>query len=232
MPDLLLSYMNKRLLEGQQLEDRSHPGPVITISRECGCGARNIAKELSAQLNKKTRLLQKKQDWHWIDKEILKQSAEKLNLDPSLVNHVLTDKERGTLDEIISAMSNRYFKTDKKIQKTTLEVIRSFALEGNVIIIGRGGAVACRDIPRSLHIRLEAPEEWRVDSIMRLRPFTQVEAVKYIHEQDEIRNRFLDKLHCGKSCNLLYDFIINRSKFSESEIVQTILHLCEMRGIE
>jgi len=230
MPDLLLSYMNKRLLE-QQIEVKSNPGPVITISRECGCGARNIAKELSVLLNLKAIPSQKRKDWHWIDKEILKQSAEKLNLNPSLVNHVLTDKERGTMDEILSAMSNRYFKTDKKIQKTTFDVIRSLAIEGNVIIIGRGGVVACRDIPRSLNIRLEAPEEWRIDSMMRLRPFTRNEAIKYIHEQDELRNRFLDKVLNGKSGNLLYDVIINRSKFNESDIVHTILHLAEVKGI-
>jgi len=230
MPDLLLSYMNKRLLEQQKFE-KAEPGPVITISRECGCGARNIAKELSERLNQKSGPSATKLDWHWIDKEILQQSAEKLNLNPTFVNRVLSDKERGTMDEILSAMSNRYFKTDQKIRKTTFDVIRSFAIEGNVIIIGRGGVVASRDIHRSLHIRLEAPEDWRVESIMRLRPITRTAAQKYIHEQDELRNRFIEKVLCGKSCNLLYDVIINRSKFSDTDVVKTILLLAEAKGI-
>jgi cytidylate kinase len=230
MPDLLLNYMNKRLLE-QQLLKKDDPGPVITISRECGCGARNIAQELASRLNKKSRPEGKKVDWHWIDKEILHQSAEKLNLNPSLVNRVLTDKERGSMDEILSAMSNRYFKTDQKIRKTTFDVIRSFVIEGNVIIIGRGGEIASQDIRRSLHIRLEAPEEWRIESIIQLRQITRNEAIKYIHGQDELRNNFLDKVLYGKSSNLLYDIIINRSKFNEADIVDTILHLAEAKGI-
>jgi cytidylate kinase len=230
MPDLLLNYMNKRLLE-QQLVEKTEPGPVITISRECGCGARNIAKQLSEQLNQKSGTSAHKAEWHWIDKEILQQSAEKLNLNPSLVNRVLTDKERGTMDEILSAMSNRYFKTDKKIQQTTLDVMRSFATEGNVIIIGRGGVVACREIKHSLHIRLEAPEDWRIESILHLRTITRADATRYIHEQDELRNRYIEKVLSGKSSNLLYDVIFNCSKFSGSDIVQAILHLAEAKGI-
>ncbi|HEX7411424.1 MAG TPA: cytidylate kinase-like family protein [Bacteroidales bacterium] len=230
MANLLLNYMNQRLAE-RSLARESDPGPVITISRECGCGARNIAKELVLHLSRKAILTGSKTEWRWIDKEILEQSASKLNLEPSLVKRVLTDKERGTMDEILSALSSRSFKTDKKIRNTTFDVIRAFALAGHVIIIGRGGVVASRDIRRSLHVRFEAPEEWRIEAMMRLRPYTHLEAKLYIREQNEMRNRFRDKVLCDKSCNLLYDIIINRSRFSEPEIIQLIMQMAEAKGI-
>jgi len=230
MSDLLLNYMNRRLAE-KPLSEEFNPGPVITISRECGCGARNIAKELALQLSKKTITGGVKIEWRWIDKEILEQSATKLNLEPSLVKRVFADKERGTIDEILSALSSRSFKTDKKIRNTTIDVIRAFAIEGHVIIIGRGGVAASRDIRRSLHVRFEAPEEWRIEAMMHLRPFTHPGAKLYIREQDELRNRFRDKVLCDKSCNLLYDIIINRSRFSEPEIVRLIMEMAEAKGI-
>jgi cytidylate kinase len=230
MPDLLLNYMNRRLAEKSQAE-AFDPGPVITISRECGCGARNIAKELAVQLNQKASTASSGTEWRWVDKEILEQSAHKLNLEPSLVKRVFTDKERGTMDEILSALSSRNHKSDKMIRNTTFDVIRAFALEGHVIIIGRGGVLASRDISRSLHVRLEAPEEWRIEAMMRLRPFSYPEAKKYIHEQDELRNQFRDKVLWDKSSNLLYDIIINRSRFSEAEIAQLMVQLARDKGI-
>lgn len=230
MSDLLLNYMNRRLTDKLPALE-TDPGPVITISRECGCGARNIAIELALQLSQKSRSAAGKPEWRWIDKEILEQSANKLNLDPSLIKRVFTDRERGTMDEILSALSSRSFKTDKKIRNTTLDVIRSFALEGNVIIIGRGGVAASRDIRRSLHVRFEAPEEWRIEAMMRLRPYTRLEAKQYIREQDELRNRFLDKVLSEISGNLLYDVVFNRSRFSEAEIVQFILKMAEAKEI-
>ncbi len=231
MKNLLLNYMNQRLAE-KPPEGRADPGPVITISRECGCGARSIAKELALQLNQKCSTPGSKVEWRWIDKEILERAANQMNLGTSIVNRVMSDKERGTIDEILSAMSSRSFKTDKKILHTTFNVIRSIAVDGHVIIIGRGGVVSSRDIPRSLHVRFEAPEEWRIEAMMRIRPFTLTEAKKYIREQDESRKRFHDKVLCGEtSCNLLYDAIINRSRFSEAEIVKLMIQMAEIKGI-
>ena len=230
MSNLLLNYMNQRLAK-KPLAEEPDPGPVITISRECGCGARNIAKELALQISRKASTPGSKVEWRWIDKEILEQSASKLNLEPSLVKRVFTDKERGTMDEILSALSSRSFKTDKRIRNTTLDVIRAFAIEGRVIIIGNGGVAASRDIRLSLHVRFEAPEEWRIQAMMRLRPYTYLEAKQYIREQDDLRTRFSDKVICVKSCNLLYDIIINRSRFSEPEIVQILMQMAEAKGI-
>jgi len=80
-------------------------------------------------------------------------------------------------------------------------------------------------------VRLEAPEEWRIQSKMRLRPYTPDEEKKYIHEQDELRSLFRDKVLCDKSCNLLYDVILNRSSFSETETLQILMQMAEVKGV-
>ena len=66
---------------------------------------------------------------------------------------------------------------------------------------------------------------------MQLRAYKHDEAKKYIHEQDELRNLFRDKVLCDKSCNLLYDVILNRSSFSETEILQILMQMAEVKGV-
>ena len=43
--------------------------------------------------------------------------------------------------------------------------IRNIAKTGYVIIVGRGGVAFANDNPASLHIKLTAPVEWRVERI-------------------------------------------------------------------
>ena len=61
------------------------PGPVLTISREVGCPAKNIAAGLSEKLNTVKKVHAKDHPWRWIDKEIMMESAKELQVDSSQI---------------------------------------------------------------------------------------------------------------------------------------------------
>jgi cytidylate kinase len=233
MENLLNDYMNKRFRnEHISLESLPGSGPVITISRQVGCGASKLAHEICLQLNASVHLKGKPGPWHFMNHEILEKSAEKLNLAPNKLDRVVTDKERGIMDQIVEALSSHSHKSDQKIMKTMQEVLRQFAEQGNVVIVGRGGAVVSQHITRSLHSRLEAPIEWRRDMVMKKLEFSREYAMEYIHKIDEGREMYIQKMLQGSHGHSIYDVVLNPSRFSEKQMIDIIIHLATVKGIQ
>jgi len=232
MENRLFEYMNKRI-GGDFIPTRSitEPGPVITISRQTGCGARGIAWAICEELNKRKPLVKTESNWRFISREILQESAEQLNLDPAVLKNVIDDKNRGMMDEIVSALSTHSHKSDQKILKTVHDVIRQFGNNGNVIIIGRGGASICHDIRRSLHIRLVAPVEWRIAEIARRLDFSKAYATEYVKKRDIERELLVTRLFGGKPDSSAYDVELNRSSFTENELADSIIQLALIKGL-
>ena len=129
MNDTLMVYLNKRLHQSDLKYSgrNSEPGPVICISREVGCGAVNLAGLLAAELDK--RGIFKK--WRVLSKEILQESARELDMDPNKLNSYLKEGERGVFDDILTAFNEKRFKSDRKINKTLIDLISSFANDGH-----------------------------------------------------------------------------------------------------
>jgi cytidylate kinase len=232
MEDRLFDYMNRRI-GGDFIPSRTfkEPGPVITISRQTGCGARGIAWAICDELNKSKPAIKTEGNWRYINREILQESAEQLNLDPSALKSLIDDKTRGIMDEIVGALSTHSHKSDQKILKTVQYVIRQFAVNGNVIIIGRGGANICNDIKLALHIKLVAPEDWRISEIARRLDFSRAYATEYVRKRDVERDLLVTKLFGKKPDSSMYDIAINRSRFTEKELANAIIQLAFIRGL-
>jgi len=233
MENSLFEYMNRRISgETISVSTKKEAGPVITISRQTGCGARGIAWLMCDELNKrKNTPVKTNGKWRYISREILQESAEQLNLDPSALKNVIDDKNRGIMDQIVGALSTHSHKSDQKILKTVQDVIRQFGNKGNVIIIGRGGARVCQDIRNSLHIRLIAPEDWRIAEIARRLDFSKTYATEYVRKRDEERELLVTKLYGKKPDSSAYDIEINRGRFTEKEIADAIIQLALIKGI-
>lgn len=243
MENRLFEYMNRRI-GGDFIPSGSlkEPGPVITISRQTGCGARGIAWEICQELNKNkpvnkndgnVQSVKTGEDgtWKFISREILQESAQQLNLDPAALKSVIDDKDRGMMDQIVSALATHSHKSDQKIMKTVQDVIRQFAINGKVIIIGRGGASICHDINHSLHIRLVAPEDWRISEIARRLDFSKAYATEYVKKRDVERELLVTKLLGRKPDSSAYDVQLNCSRFTVKELADAIVQLAIVRGL-
>lgn len=229
MPIDITRYAIERLREREAR--KKEPGPVITISREFGCPSKLLSELLVKELKNRdpSRNAQK---WHWVSKEILKDAAAKLGLTPKEIKYVFEYKERSVFDEILVAQSRRYYHSDKKIRKTIGEVIRALGWDGHVVIVGRAGAALTREIPKSLHIRLMAPRQWRLDKIAETKKISIEEAEKLIQQMDERRRKFMNYyLSSGQDLAHIFDLILNCSTLSLQEMAEVIYHMGKIKKV-
>lgn len=226
---ILEKYINE-ILEDKPVHI-SDPGPFISISRDFGCLAEPIAKKLAMELSRLTDKEGKTHEWTWINKEILNESSRVLGLKPSQIKYVFISGKKSMMEEVVGALSARYYKSDKKIRNTILEVMKKIASGGYVVIVGRGGVAFGLDVPLSLHIKLQAPLQWRIDRISENYNKSYDEALRHIHEVDKERKFLIDSFFGYETDLTIYDMVINRMVIPEDTIVQTILHLAVSKGL-
>ena len=223
----LSKYMTQRYIES--LAKQEFEGPVITIAREFGCPAKKVASRLVLRLNQIKDSRAKPLPWRWINKEILYESAKKLNLDPTDIQYVFKYEKKTFFDELLSSQSRKYYKSDRKIRNTIANVIRNIASEGNVIIIGRGGVAITREMERSLHIMLEAPLNWKAMRTAQKYCMTEKMAAKYVAEIDRKRKEFRDYFHGKGTDYTRFDARFNCMTLSIDNIADSIVGLLQSR---
>lgn len=225
--NLLLKYMNERTRH--TAKQAIIPGPVITISRECGCSGRLFAEKLTEQINNKINNPDK--NWKWVSKEVLNLASEELKIHPDQMNKLLKAEEKNFLDEIVSSFTDKYYVHDSKVKKVIEEVIRSLAVKGKAVLLGRGSEVLSHDIPLSLHVRLFAPLDWRANIMSERMKISQSDAKKFILKVDEQRLKFKDAYIDKKQNLVLYDIEFNCAKFSLEEMIGMTLRAAEIRTL-
>jgi cytidylate kinase len=222
--------MSDRLQD--ETDEYEEAGPVITISRLYGCPAKIIAKNVSDELNMKAKVKGYNDlNWSYVTKEIMSESAKELEMDPSKIKYVFDYKKKGLVDEIVAAHSSKYYKSDRAIRKTIARVIRNMAREGHVIIVGRGGVAITRDIPRSLHINLEAPLDWRIVRIAEKYDKSFEEAEKIIVDVDRKRKQFREYFEGKNTDYTQFDITFNCMTLSTDEITSIIIRAIEERNL-
>jgi cytidylate kinase len=231
MKNILTDYMRTRMERKSVHPDIEHFGPVVTISREYGCPAKIVAQDLSIKLNNLLFRANKKQQWRWISKEILEESAKELKINRHVVKDVVNAGDRGVMDDLIWSLSNKFYPGDDKVKKTLAEVILEFAKQGRVIIVGRGGVSLTRNIKDSLHIRLVAPYEWRVQIVSERYHLPLRQAQKKAKEIDAKRDHLREFFEGKKPDNSIFDIVFNYKTMSEKEILEAILKVMELRNL-
>jgi len=233
MSNILLSYMKNRFKDESNISSKKHSmvGPVVTISRDYGCPAKRLAETLSSFLNQIELQNYSKYRWQWISKEILDNSAKELNLKPNMVREVANKDEDGLVEDIVKSLSHKGYPGDIKIKKTIGQVIRSFAEQGHVIIVGRGGVSITRHIKNSLHIRIQAPLEWRINDVSKKQMISLSEARKKIQHIDAQRTLIREYFEGTKVDNNSFDIIFNYMTLDEEDIIAGIIRLMESKDL-
>jgi cytidylate kinase len=234
MKQNILSNYSEVFRQQQQKGDISQ-GPVITISRECGCSAKRIATKLSKILTGYSYLSETKTEveWRWISKEIIEEASQELEMDSNHVKNVFLSEKKVTLGEVTNAFSTEkvYDADDQKVIETVGTVIRSFAVAGHHIIVGRAGEILSHGIRDRLAIRLEAPLDWRVNRIMQISSLSHSDARDYVIEIDRQRDLFVEHIAGRKVNNSDFDLIFNYSTMLDDHIVDAIVCVLKNRHI-
>jgi cytidylate kinase len=229
MGNTLMTYLNKRVHQANQqgFSDKS-PGPVITISREVGCSGLELAHAIKERLSHS-----KHQDnWKVLSKEIFQISAHELDLEPEKVAKIFKHVDRNVFDDILYSFREKSSISEKKVRNTVIDVIRSLAEDGHCIIVGRAGNVITSDIKNSLHIRLVAPSEFRIRSIMEKNRLGYEEAIRFISQEEKDRLAYRNALKEKQTePTEIFDITFNRAEFSTESIVDFVLYVMEKRGM-
>ena len=229
MDNSLMLYLNKRLHKHdlKYVAAEITPGPVICISREVGCGGVNVARLLASELDKQS--LGKK--WKVLSKEILQESARELNMDPNKLRSYMKEGDRSLFDDILSAFNEKRYKSDRKISKTLIDLISSFANDGYCIIVGRAGHIITRDIEKSLLVKLTAPLDWRIKQIMEKNNLTLRGAVEFIEKTEKERENFRKHIAGDTLKGDEFDLTINLARMNMNEAISLIQSAAQVRGL-
>ncbi len=213
----LITYFNKKFAKIYPQESTHEAAPFITISRETGCGANVVGQMLLEKLRENDS------QWILVNKEIVDQAAGSLKVDKNRVNEIISAEERTIANEILDALSTRYYKNDKTVLKAISEVVKHDAKSGKVIIVGRGGVAVTRGLPLGFHIKFIAPLDWRINAIASRRGVSIDQASAFVNETDRKRAKLLEQLSGKKASEILFDLTINSATFTPSQSVSLIL---------
>jgi cytidylate kinase len=186
---------------------------IITIARQTGSLANEIAAEVAERLN-----------YTLVDQAKLQEAAEaygmlKSELEgvherrPTLVTRYLTMRHRAYLDMIQT-------------------IIYQYAREDDVVIMARGATVLLSDVPSALHVNIFAPFERRVEVIMAREGITRPLAEQIVRESDQDRAGYMRYLFDRDWMDpLLYDVLINTHVITRehaSELIVEAAHAKEL----
>ncbi len=198
---------------------------IITIEREYGCGAGQIARKLASQLG-----------WKLWDQDLTAEIARVANVEPSAVS-MCEERVDSTFQQLVKVfwrgsyersmhMEHQPFGPDRMVEVGE-EVMRNIAEEGNCVIVGRGAPYFLRQREDVFHVFLYA---CRGDKLRRLQ-----ELGKSLHDAEDLvdtvdRERILFvKRYFGADwpTRALYHVMINTCVGDEN-VISTILHTMQM----
>lgn len=228
MSNALLSYLNKRMDENKLVENSiGPPGPIITISREVGCNGVKLAKKIAKSMNKRNL----DSEWKVLSKEVFFQSAKELDVQPEKVLRILRQSDRYVFNDILDAFSNKKYKSEKQIIKTVTNVIRTFAIQGFYVIVGRAGHIIAHDINNAIHVRLIAPLEYRIKTIMENNHLDREEAIYFIEKVEKERLAFRKSIGIVEYEEDVFDIFLNRASFDEKKTIELIESAIDKKNI-
>jgi cytidylate kinase len=201
---------------------------IVTVEREYGCGAGEIAQRLAERLG-----------WKLWDQLLTEEIARLANCPKAVVQ----DREertdplyyrlfksflRGSYEGSINAHKLKMVDSES-ILKITERVVCHVASKGNCVIVGRGSQYFLQSSPEALRVFLYAPRE---DKVRRLIAGgkSEKEAQELVDTVDRDRGYFVQKyFHVEWPRPSLYHTMINTSVGDET-VVQTILNFMKTLG--
>jgi len=113
---------------------------------------------------------------------------------------------------------------EEAYRRTTEEIIREHAAGGELVLLGRAGALVLRNDPRALHVRLDGPRERRVEQALRLGDGEDRAAVEHrLDETDRARVAYVKHFyHADPADPALYHLTIDSTAVPLDAVVDVI----------
>ena len=215
---------------------------VITMSRQIGSGAAEVANKLGEELGlvtfDKRLMLRVATEVGLSDEEIFDYSEEQYKARgflerlfsrnrPVAEVSTWTGGREGGYEREVSTMD------EQQAIALTRTAIRAAYERGNVLIVGRGSQVVLEDKPNVVHLRLVAPFEARVEYLEAEENMTPAQARRYIQEQDRAMADYMRQFYNADVDDpTLYHMVLNVAKLGVKGCVSLIKAMTEMEEIE
>jgi CMP/dCMP kinase len=193
---------------------------VITITRQFGSGGAEIGRMVSRETG-----------LQYVDHEIIDEVARRLGVDAEQVGRQ-DEHTAGTVRHILEAIQSSHLFTvsyntlfsptqapaqSKELAylQLTQKVVLEMAMEGNVVIVGRGSQFLLHSSPRTLHIYIFAPLPYRIENVMKHFQLDRTAATRLIEQRDYEHDAYLRHYYGSDGHQPgLYHLLINTSLFS------------------
>ena len=189
--------------------------PVVTISASYGSGGSEVAPALAERLGVR-----------FVDRVVSPETAHRLaqaenaGLFWRLIRSI--SPAGGLTAGSIHAERELH---DRFSDRDSLEsALRDAAAVGDVVILGRAGALALRDHPGALHVRLDGPSEARVFRAMEVQSVDEATARERLVETDRARERFVRDIYgLDPTDPGLYTLVLDGTAFTTAACVEVIV---------
>lgn len=185
------------------------PIDIVTVSREYGSGGAELAHAIGAALG-----------WPVLDQDLAQRVAVRLGFDPDVVERL--DEQPPTLLARLGAAlfvlppeapvhaDTSHLPTTDAIASAVSAEIRSAARTPPLVVVGHGGQCLLCGRPGTLHLRVVAPIESRVERLRARYGWDAARATSTAHRADTDRREYVRRYHRRDIREeSLYDLVIN-----------------------
>jgi Cytidylate kinase-like family len=192
--------------------------PFVAISREYGCEALPLSKQLVEALNERFR---PSIPWISYDRELLDRVMQQPDVRRTLLD-TLDDRRRDRASKLFDNIIVRDG-PDAVAVRDLAEIIRALALHGHSVLVGRGSSLVTQDLKNGLHIRLVAPRSWRIHAIASNHDLSFREAETVVSQGEEDRRHYIETFFVVDPHHPFHhDLVIDNSRFNLAQIVEII----------
>jgi cytidylate kinase len=119
---------------------------------------------------------------------------------------------------------------EEAFRRTTESIIREHAAEGDVVVLGRAGALVLRDDPRAFHVRLDGPRDRRIEEAMRRTELDRASVEYQLNETDRAREAYVRHFYrVDPRDPALYHLTIDSTALPLDAVVDLIVLAAESR---
>jgi cytidylate kinase len=197
-----------------------HMGPYVAVSGLSGSGGAAFAQHLGKALG-----------WPVLDSEIVDLIAETFQLDGAMMHRLDEAKANWVREVLGDLMPHQVVNLDTYVHHLG-KVMRLVALHGQVVLVGRGAHFFLPP-DRGLSVRLIASLDERVQRVRTREGVDEATARQHVDDVDRRHAHFAEHYFARDVGDpALYDLVLNRSRFTDDELVDLVLTACRRRGYE
>ena len=192
--------------------------PAITISRMTGAGGHVVASNLADYL---TTSVPTHDEWTVFDQNLVEKVLEDRHIQKRIADF-MEESHKSMLRDSVEEWMGLHPSSWTLVQQTNATILQ-LAKMGNVILVGRGGAVITSKLKNVFHVRLVASLEKRIAYGLQYYGLDRKAALNFIKKRDAGRKRYLkDNFDADDDNPLLYHVTINTDLVTYDEAARLI----------